>query len=107
VIAATSTILARRAQYHQSVLVSHMTPYDAPYREAMGKATMALQAGGSSPADAAAQANGMMYGTVLKHAGMLAFADAFWIMGILFLAIIPLMFMIRKTKPARGPLVVE
>jgi DHA2 family multidrug resistance protein len=106
-IAATTTILARRAQYHQSVLVSHMTPYDSPYREAVGKAAMALQAGGSSPADAAAQANGLMYGTVLKQAGMLAFADAFWIMGILFLVIIPLMFLIRKTPPARGPMMVE
>jgi len=106
-IAATTTILARRAQYHQSVLVAHMTPYDAPYREALGKATMGLQLGGSSPADAAAQAQGLMYGTLLKQSAMLAFADAFWIMGILFLVIIPLMFLLRKTPPARGPIVVE
>lgn len=106
-IAATTTILARRAQYHQSVLVSHMTPYDAPYREAMARTTAMLQAGGSSPVDAAQQANGLMYGTVLKQAGMMAFADAFWIMGILFLVIIPLMFMIKKTPPPRGPMMVE
>ena len=103
-IAATTTILARRAQYHQSVLVSHMTPYDPAYREALGKATMALQAGGSSPTDAAAQAQGVIYGTLLKQSSMLAFADAFWIMGMLFLVIIPLMFLIRKTPPVRGPI---
>ena len=68
---------------------------------------MALQAGGSSPTDAAAQAQGLMYGTLLKQSSMLAFADAFWVMGILFLVIIPLMFLIRKTPPVRGPMVVE
>jgi DHA2 family multidrug resistance protein len=106
-IAATTTILARRAQYHQSVLVSHLTPYDPAYRDAMGRATMALQAGGSSPTDAAAQAHGLIYGTLLKQSSMLAFADAFWVMGMLFLVIIPLMFLIRKTAPVRGPMLVE
>ena len=49
----------------------------------------------------------MMYGTLLKQSSMLAFADAFWIMGMLFLVIIPLMFLIRKTPPVRGPVMVE
>jgi MFS transporter, DHA2 family, multidrug resistance protein len=96
-IAAVTTLLARRAQYHQSVLVGHLTPYDSAYRDALGKATMAFQTGGSSPTDAAAQAQGMIYGSLLKQSSMLAFADAFWVMGILFLVIIPLMFLIRKT----------
>jgi DHA2 family multidrug resistance protein len=106
-IAATTTMLARRAQFHQSVLVSHLTPYDPAYRDALAKASMALQAAGSSGADAAAQAQGMLYGSVLKQAGMLAFADAFWVMGALFLVIIPLMFLIRKVPPVRGPMLVE
>src|ERR1035441_2610077 len=106
-IAATTTMLARRAQYHQSVLVSHLTPYDPAYRDALGKATMALQAGGASGADAAARAEGLIYGTLLKQSGMMAFADAFWVMGCLFLVIIPLMFLIRNTPPVRGPMMVE
>jgi DHA2 family multidrug resistance protein len=106
-IAATTTMLARRAQYHQSVLVSHMTPYDPAYRDALAKASMALQAAGSSGSDAAAQAQGMLYGNLLKQSGMLAFADAFWVMGSLFLVIIPLMFLIRKVPPVRGPMLVE
>jgi DHA2 family multidrug resistance protein len=106
-IAATTTMLARRAQFHQSVLVSHLTPYDPGYRGFLEKASAVLQTAGSSPTDAAAQAQGLMYGTVLKQASMLAFADAFWVMGALFLVIIPLMFLIRKTPPVRGPMVVE
>ena len=81
-----------------------MTPYDPAYRDALAKASMALQAGGSSPTDAAAQAQGLMYGTLLKQSSMLAFADAFWVMGCLFLVIIPLMFLIRKVPPKVGAL---
>jgi DHA2 family multidrug resistance protein len=106
-IAAITTILARRAQYHQSVLVSHMTPYDPAYRDALAKAAAAVQSGGASSPDAAAQAQGLLYGTLLKQSSMLAFSDAFWIMAVLFLAIIPLMFLIKKTAPPRGPIMVE
>jgi DHA2 family multidrug resistance protein len=106
-IAATTTMLARRAQFHQSVLVSHLTPYDAPYRDALARTSAALQGAGSSAADAAAQSQGVIYGTLLKQSSMLAFADAFWVMGILFLVIIPLMFLIRKTPPVRGPVLIE
>ena len=68
-----------------------MTPYDAAYRDALAKATSAVQASGSSAPDAAAQAagNALWHASqAIQHA---AFADAFWIMG-LFLLIIPLMF---------------
>jgi len=106
-IAAITTILARRAQFHQAVLVSHMTPYDAAYREALARAAAAVQASGASSPDAMAQAHGLLYGTLLKQSTMLAFADAFWIMAILFLSIIPLMFLMKKTAPVKGPIVVE
>jgi DHA2 family multidrug resistance protein len=106
-IATITTLLARRAQFHQSVLVSHMTPYDAPYREALARTTQVVQAAGSSAPDAAAQAQGMLYGTLLKQSSMMSFADAFWIMGVLFLLIIPLMFLMRKTAPVQGPVMVE
>jgi hypothetical protein len=38
---------------------------------------------------------------------MLAFADAFWVMGTLFLLVIPLLFFVKKVKPAAGQVVVE
>jgi len=103
-IATVITMLSRRAQYHQNVLVSHMTPFDPAYQDALGKATAVMQAAGVSAPDAAAKAHGVLYGTLLKQSNMLAFTDTFWIMGILFLAIIPLMFLLRKVGPVRGPI---
>jgi DHA2 family multidrug resistance protein len=105
-IATAITLLARRAQFHQSVLVAHLTPYDFRYREALAGAAATLRAGGAPSADAALQAQGMIYGTMLRQANMLAFADAFWVMGVLFLLIIPLMFCIKRVRPS-GRVVVE
>jgi len=106
-IATITTVLARRYQFHQAVLTAHTTPFDPRFREAVAGATAMLQARGASPPDAALQAHGLVYGSMLRQSGMLAYADAFWVMGVLFLLIIPLMLFMRKTGPVRGPVVVE
>ena len=106
-IAAVTTLLARRAQFHQSVLVAHMTPYDAAYREALYRSGAALQLHGSSAVDAARQAHGLVYAGMLRQSSMLAISDAFWMMGMLFLLIVPLMFLMRRAGPVRGPMTVE
>jgi hypothetical protein len=49
----------------------------------------------------------MIYGSVLRHSGMLAFADAFAMMAVVFLTVIPLMLMMKKIRPVRGPMVIE
>jgi DHA2 family multidrug resistance protein len=49
----------------------------------------------------------MIYGAMLKQSSMLAFADAFWVMGVLFLLVIPLMFLIKNVRPSAGQVVVE
>jgi DHA2 family multidrug resistance protein len=106
-IATVTTVLARRAQYHQQVLTAHLTPYDAPYRQALASSAQILQVQGASAPDASVQAHGLIYGMVVRQSSMLAFADAFWLMAVLFLAIIPLMFLMKKTGPARGPVAIE
>ena len=106
-IATVTTLLARRAQFHQQPLVSHLTPYDSAYRNSLAGATQLLHAHGATLPDAAAGAQGLLYGSMLRQSNMLAFADAFWVMAMLFLLIVPLMFCMKKMKPARAPLAVE
>src|SRR5581483_3766641 len=55
-IATASTILARRQQFHQNILVSHMTPLDDSYQASLHGMTQVFVAHGSSAADAAQQA---------------------------------------------------
>jgi DHA2 family multidrug resistance protein len=106
-IAMVTTMLARRSQYHQNVLVSHLTPFDPAYRDVLNRTANALQAAGAAPPDATFQAQGTLYATLLRQASMLAFSDVFWLMGAFFLVIIPLMFFLRRVGPVRGPVVME
>jgi len=95
-IAAVTTLLARRGQFHQQVLTAHLTPYDPVYQEALARAAGMLHLQGASAPDAAIGAQGLLYGTVLRQSSMLAFGDAFWAMSVLFVAIVPLMLLIRR-----------
>jgi DHA2 family multidrug resistance protein len=106
-IAAITTMLARRAQVHQQTLVAHLTPYDPFYRASLANAAAMVGSRGPGLAGAEAQARGLIYGGMLRQANMLSFADAFLAMAVLFLAIVPLMFFMRKAGPAKGPVMVE
>jgi DHA2 family multidrug resistance protein len=44
----------------------------------------------------------LLYGEMQRQAALLAFIDVFWILGVLCLAIIPFMFVL-KNSPPQGP----
>lgn len=96
-IAMVNTMLAQRTQFHQQVLVSHLTPLDPNYAEALRRTAGAITAQGSSTADAALKAQGVLYGTVQRQAAMMAVADTFWVLTLICLAMIPLVFLLKKT----------
>jgi MFS transporter, DHA2 family, multidrug resistance protein len=101
-IAMVATMLSRRQQFHQSVLVSHLTPLNHTYQSSLASATQMITAKGADPVQAAAQAQGLFYGIVQRHAAMLAFADVFWIMGVAFLLIIPMAFLMKRGMGHKG-----
>jgi len=49
----------------------------------------------------------MIYNMVQQQAAMLSFNEVFWALGVLFLAVIPLMFLMKKTGPAKGPVAID
>ena len=102
-IANVTTLLARRTQVHQAILVSHLTPLDAPYRAAVEGASQLLLKQGSSPTQAVTQAQALLYGNLLRQSSMLAFVDAFWLLGLTFMGMIPLMFLLKKATPHQAP----
>jgi len=106
-IATATTILARRAQFHQHRLVGHLTPFDPGYSQALAAAAHALAAQGASAVTAMAQARSMIYGMLQRQSMMQAFVDSFWVLGVVFLAVIPLMFFVKKVGPHKGPVVME
>ena len=102
-ISLVTTMQARLTQSHQTTLVSHMTPLDPRYRAALQGLTAMLHQRGSSWAMGAHQAQGMLYGELQRQAAMLAFIDVYWILGVVCLAMIPLMFLMKRARPASGP----
>jgi DHA2 family multidrug resistance protein len=84
-IAFVSTMVARRAQYHQSVLVGHLTSSDAGFNSRLEGITDYFTAHGYSAADAAASALRQVYALVQQQAAMLAFLDSFWFLGVIAL----------------------
>ncbi len=101
-IAFVTTMVSRRAQFHQNVLVSHLTPYDYPYRAGVRSASQTLIAHGAPPSAAINQALGVMYGMVQRQANMLAFIDAFWLVGVVALIAIPFVLLIKKSRAVQS-----
>ena len=60
-----TTLLARRAQFHQSVLTYHATNYDPAFRNQLQALTQQLHTAGATPPDAQAAAYGRIYQSVL------------------------------------------
>ena len=106
-ISFVTTMLARRAQFHQQVLVGHLTPLDQTYQRALEGASQALQSAGSNAAQALSQAQGLIYGNLVRQSNMLAFVDNFWLMAVICLALVPVMFVMKKAKPHQGPVAVH
>jgi DHA2 family multidrug resistance protein len=107
-IAMVSTMLARRAQFHQQNLVSHLTPLDASYNDTLRGVANVLLSKGSNGAESTQQALGVLYGMVRRQSMMNAFLDNFWLLGLAFLAMIPLIFIMKsvgahKTDGAAAP----
>ena len=101
-IAIAATIESRRLQYHRSVLAEHIHPGSSALQQALQGAQQAFIGAGYSATDAAHRAWAMVDGMVQQQAAMLAFNDAFWILGMMFLLIAPAIFLMRANKPGQG-----
>jgi DHA2 family multidrug resistance protein len=106
-IAMITTIMARRQQFHQEVIVSHLTPLDGGLTSTLNGMAANLVAHGASAPDAAVQAQGLLYGVVQQQAAMLAVTDTFWILALVFLCMIPLVLCLRDSAPHKGAMVME
>jgi len=102
-----TTILARRAQFHQNTLSYHATNYDPAFRDQLNGLTAQLVHAGATAPDAQAQAYGRLYQSLQVQSQTLAYVDTFMVLavaaGIMFL----LAFIVRKNDPGGGHVVVE
>jgi DHA2 family multidrug resistance protein len=99
-IAFTTTMLSRRAQFHQTRLVEHLSPFDTAYQISRDSIGSALVAKGLP----AAGADGFLYRELVRQSTTLAFTDAFLTICLLILCVLPLVLVMQRVQgPAPGP----
>jgi DHA2 family multidrug resistance protein len=106
-IAFVTTMLERRAQYHQSVLVSHLTSADGTVLRFVSDTSRYLLARGTSSPDAIHQSYGLISSQMTQQATMLAAMDCFHLLGLVAILGLPRAFLIRNFaingSPRGGP----
>jgi DHA2 family multidrug resistance protein len=94
-IAIMTTFLARRTQFHQSRLVANITPGNLKAQAMIAGMQAWFHSHGIDAVSAQRKALAAAYGMVQAHAAMLSFVEAFWVMGIIFLAMLPFLLLLR------------
>jgi DHA2 family multidrug resistance protein len=97
-VALAVTLLSRRAQFHQHILTSHISPYDPQTRAQFSYIWKGLVQSGTDPVTAHSQAGQLIYLEVQRQSLLMAFLDNFWIIGMVSLVCVPLVFVMRKFR---------
>jgi len=95
-VAFVTTMLARRAQFHQARLVEHLTPFDPTYTMRLQELKQALGAKLGALADQSHLAAAAIYREVQRQATAMAFTDAFFAQMFIFLGLVGTLWIIRK-----------
>ena len=94
-VAFSTTVLARRAQMHQTFLVEHVTAYNPSFQHYYNQIQQWLQIhqpGFEGPSAAL----GAIYRRVLAQAQMMAFNDTFWLLALGTAVLVPLTIVFRQ-----------
>lgn len=97
-VAVMTTLIARRAQFHQFRLSEHITPFDLKYQVGIQKTVAAL---GPQAADVNnIAAHGVIYQQLVRQASLFSFTDAFYFSTMIMLCVIPLVLFLKPPKGA-------
>jgi DHA2 family multidrug resistance protein len=106
-IATVTTIVSRHQQTHTSTLTGFVNGASLIAQDTLQGIRATLMARGVDAVTADKQAYAMVFGTVQRQAAIMSFNDAFFLLMILFLLMIPLVFVMRKPKHAGGSVAVH
>jgi MFS transporter, DHA2 family, multidrug resistance protein len=98
-IAILDTYIARREQANQVTLIRHVTPYSVATNQVLQQLRQAFTAAHGSAVGAMHQAQAELYAIVQQQAALLSYIDAFWLVGAVLVAMIPMVLLLRKPVP--------
>jgi DHA2 family multidrug resistance protein len=97
-IALTGTMLARNTQTATSVLGTNVTQYDAASQSTFLHMRAAFMAGGADATTATSRALAALFAMVQRQATMVSFVGIFQLLGVMFLALIPFVLLMKRPK---------
>ncbi len=97
-ISLVTTILSRRAQFHQSRLIESTTALNPRFNQAVHSASRVIGPQGGSSNGAYA----LLMRILQRQADTLSYIDCFWLLGVAFALMVPLVFVMKKMKPGRA-----
>jgi DHA2 family multidrug resistance protein len=97
---AVTTLIARRSQYHQSILAEHTR--SPRFTSAIAGLTNHLTHVGMSTYSAHQQALARMYGLVLTQAQTLSYVEIYWLLAVISALMFLLSFLLAKNEPGTG-----
>jgi hypothetical protein len=87
---------------HQNHLVANVTAGSAQTARLLHGMRTNFLLHGADGVTASRKALGAIYGLVQQHAAMLAFVEAFWLMGLVFLLMLPFLPLLQYSRPVRS-----
>jgi DHA2 family multidrug resistance protein len=101
-IAMVTTIVARRTQSNTNVLGANVTLFSPAAQQMLAAARAGFMAKGMDAYTATRAAYAAVFGMVQQQAAMLSFVGTFRLLGLMFLCVIPLIFLMKKPRHAGG-----
>jgi DHA2 family multidrug resistance protein len=98
-ISLVETMIARRAQFHQDELITHVTRAHQSFRTLTRGLSAELFHRGLSQSQAMRQTYLRMYDAVITQATVQSYMDVAWIIAVICLAMVPLALMLRRNDP--------
>ena len=95
-VATMTTLIARRAQFHQFRFGERLNPFNYNYQMGMYKAGEVLIA--KTGQTTSASANGVIYQELLKQSNLFSFTDAFYFATILLICILPVVLLLKRPQ---------
>jgi DHA2 family multidrug resistance protein len=103
-VAVTNTLLQRRTQFHHGRLVEGLDRYNPVVTRWLAGTAGAFRQAGSDVVLAGRQALRMLDNVVTLQASAMSYFDLFWLFAVLSFAVIPFIFLMKKSVSTGGGL---
>jgi DHA2 family multidrug resistance protein len=104
-IAILTTLLDRREAFHRAILAENISAYDPTTQDRLNALASGLQNQGIDPITAQSQSLSLLDQTLNLQAALLSFEDIFWVVGLAFIASLPLLFFLGQGRADAGAVV--